>query len=42
MIRNIRVSLFTVAVILVCIGVVMIYSSSSIYAWERYKDGFFS
>jgi cell division protein FtsW len=27
--------------ILVCIGVVMIYSSSSIYAWEKYKDGFF-
>ncbi|MDD5196212.1 MAG: putative lipid II flippase FtsW [Candidatus Omnitrophica bacterium] len=41
MVRNIRVSLFTVAVILMCIGVVMIYSSSSIYAWEKYKDGFF-
>ncbi|MDD2679803.1 MAG: putative lipid II flippase FtsW [Candidatus Omnitrophica bacterium] len=41
MIRNIRISLFTVAVILMAIGVVMIYSSSSIYAWERYKDGFF-
>ncbi len=41
MVRNIRISLFTVAVILMCIGVVMIYSSSSIYAWERYKDGFF-
>ena len=33
--------MFTVAAILMCIGVVMIYSSSSIYAWERYKDGFF-
>lgn len=41
MVRNIRISLFTVAVILMCIGVVMIYSSSSIYAWERYKDSFF-
>lgn len=41
MARNIRISLFTVAAILMCIGVVMIYSSSSIYAWERYKDGFF-
>jgi len=41
MVRNIRINLFTVAVILMCIGVVMIYSSSSIYAWERYKDGFF-
>ena len=41
MVRNIRINLFTVSVILMCIGVVMIYSSSSIYAWERYKDGFF-
>jgi cell division protein FtsW len=24
-----------------CIGIIMIYSSSSIYAWERYKDGLF-
>ncbi|HPL82775.1 MAG TPA: putative lipid II flippase FtsW [Candidatus Omnitrophota bacterium] len=41
MIRNIRINLFTVSVILMCIGVIMIYSSSSIYAWEKYKDGFF-
>jgi cell division protein FtsW len=41
MIRNIRINLFTVTVILICIGIVMIYSSSSIYAWEQYKDGFF-
>ncbi|MFA5095828.1 MAG: putative lipid II flippase FtsW [Candidatus Omnitrophota bacterium] len=41
MVRNIRISLFSVTVILMCLGVVMIYSSSSIYAWERYKDGFF-
>ncbi len=41
MVRNIRINLFTVSVILICIGIIMIYSSSSIYAWERYKDGFF-
>ena len=41
MVRNIRINIFTVTVILICIGIVMIYSSSSIYAWERYKDGFF-
>jgi len=41
MARNIRINLFTVAVILVCVGVVMIYSSSSIYAWEKYHDSLF-
>jgi cell division protein FtsW len=41
MVRDIRINLFTVTVILICIGIVMIYSSSSIYAWEHYKDGFF-
>ncbi len=41
MVRNIRINLFTVSVVLMCIGIVMIYSSSSIYAWERYKDGLF-
>ncbi|HTZ11200.1 MAG TPA: putative lipid II flippase FtsW [Candidatus Margulisiibacteriota bacterium] len=41
MARNIRINIFTTAVILLCIGIVMIYSVSSIYAWERYKDGFF-
>lgn len=41
MVRNIRLNLFTVAVVLMCVGIVMIYSSSSIYAWERYKDGLF-
>lgn len=29
------------AFLLLCIGVVMIYSASSIYAWEQYKDPFF-
>ncbi|MGD0336480.1 MAG: putative lipid II flippase FtsW [Candidatus Omnitrophota bacterium] len=41
MIRNVRVNLFTVTVVLICIGIVMIYSASGVYAWERYKDGFF-
>ena len=41
MARNIRINLFTVSVILICIGIVMIYSASSIFAAERYKDSFF-
>jgi cell division protein FtsW len=41
MTRNIRINLFTVSVVLICIGIVMIYSTSSIYAWEKYKDSFF-
>jgi len=39
--RAARINLFVITVTLVCIGVVMIYSASSIYSWERYKDGFF-
>ncbi|MFH1191573.1 MAG: putative lipid II flippase FtsW [Candidatus Omnitrophota bacterium] len=41
MVRKTRINLLTVSVVLVCIGIVMIYSSSSIYAWERYKDSFY-
>lgn len=41
MLRTIRINLFIVTVILICIGVVMIFSASSIYTWERYKDSFF-
>lgn len=41
MIRQARINIFTVTVLLVCVGIVMIYSASSIYAWERYKDSFF-
>jgi len=41
MVRNIRINLFTISVILICIGIVMIYSASTIYAWEKYNDGFF-
>jgi cell division protein FtsW len=39
--RVIRIKLFITTVILMCIGIVMIYSSSCIYAWQRYGDGFF-
>lgn len=41
MVRNIRINLFITTVILICVGIVMIYSASSIYAWEKYKDSFF-
>ena len=41
MVRNIRINLFIVTVILICFGIVMIYSASSIYAWERYNDSLF-
>jgi len=39
--QRIKLNIFTVSVILICVGVVMIYSASSIYAWERYHDSFF-
>lgn len=39
--RNIRVNILMVTVILICTGIIMIYSASSIFAWERYKDSFF-
>lgn len=41
MVRKTRINLFTISVLLICIGIVMIYSSSSIYAWERYADSFY-
>lgn len=41
MIRTIRLNLFTVSVVLICIGIVMIYSASGIYAGETYGDGTF-
>jgi cell division protein FtsW len=41
MARHVRINLFSVTVILICIGIVMIYSASSIYAAERYKDSAF-
>jgi cell division protein FtsW len=39
--RTIRIQLFMITLALVCIGTVMIFSASSIYAWERYKDSAF-
>jgi len=39
--RNIRINFFITALILVCVGMVMIYSASAIYAMERYKDSAF-
>ena len=39
--RNIRLNIFVTTVILICIGIVMIYSASSIYALERYKDSMY-
>lgn len=41
MLRNVRINLFSIAAVLVALGIVMIYSSSSIYAFEKYHDGFF-
>jgi len=34
-------SILLLAVVLTCLGVVMVYSSSSIMAAKRYSDGFF-
>ncbi len=39
--RNIRIQLFMIMVVLICIGLVMIYSASGIYASEKYHDEFF-
>ncbi|MFH0935346.1 MAG: putative lipid II flippase FtsW [Candidatus Omnitrophota bacterium] len=36
-----KLNIFSVCIILIAIGIVMIYSASSIYAWERYGSGFF-
>ncbi|MFH1128620.1 MAG: putative lipid II flippase FtsW [Candidatus Omnitrophota bacterium] len=41
MLRNTRINLFIITITLICIGIVMIYSASGIYAMERYKDSFF-
>ena len=41
MVRKTRINLLTISILLVCVGIVMIYSSSSIYAWERYHDSFY-
>ena len=39
--RQIRINILLITVILICIGVVMIYSASSVYAQEKYGDGMF-
>ena len=36
--RKIRISLLMVTLILIAIGIVMIYSSTAIYGWEKFKD----
>ncbi|MFH1655111.1 MAG: putative lipid II flippase FtsW [Candidatus Omnitrophota bacterium] len=36
--RNTRISLVIITSILICLGVVMIYSTSSIYAWQKLGD----
>jgi cell division protein FtsW len=38
MLRTIRIRLFMTTVLLICVGIVMIFSASSIYSWEKYKD----
>ena len=37
--RNIRISIVTVTAILICVGVVMIFSSSSVYALQVLGNG---
>jgi len=39
--RDVRIKLFMTMLLLICIGVVMIYSASGIYASEKYHDEFF-
>lgn len=36
-----RINILIITLILICIGVVMIYSASSVWAQDRYKDGIF-
>jgi len=39
--RSVRLNILITTVILICVGIIMIYSASSIYALERYKDSMF-
>lgn len=39
--KDTRKNLVIVSTILICLGIVMIYSSSSIYAWQRLSDPFY-
>lgn len=36
--RNIRISIFMIVVTLICIGLVMVYSSSAIFSFERHRS----
>ena len=39
--RQLRINILITTIILICIGLVMIYSTSSIYAQEQFNDGMF-
>ncbi|MCM8790701.1 MAG: putative lipid II flippase FtsW [Candidatus Omnitrophica bacterium] len=39
--RSVRISIFTIVAILVCVGVVMIYSASAIYAYNNMGDSLY-
>ncbi|MFC1592456.1 putative lipid II flippase FtsW [Candidatus Omnitrophota bacterium] len=39
--RHIRINILIITVVLICIGIVMIYSSSSIYAQKQFGDAMF-
>ena len=39
--RQIRINILAITIILICIGLVMIYSASSIYAQEKFNSGMF-
>lgn len=41
MLRAIRINILVITLILICIGIVMIYSASGVFSWERNKDSFF-
>jgi cell division protein FtsW len=36
--RNIRISIFMIVITLICIGVVMVYSSSAIFSYDRFHS----
>ena len=36
--RKLRISLLMVVLALIAIGIVMIYSSTAIYAWEKFGE----
>jgi cell division protein FtsW len=39
--RQIRINILVITIVLICIGLVMIYSASSIYAQEKFNSGMF-